>query len=275
MTKLKCLICESNMLYYFSKRYGTEPFKDMMKNIGEVEYFTCTNCGLTISKTHSELESVKWKKLNYDFHHYLENNNTDINQPPYLEQALLLKVLSTNGIIDSHNMLDYAGGYGSLSKTLKKYFNMDLPVYDPYVQNDGEIDYIDNNNLSTFKTVLNSALFEHLLTRQSFDEINALVSENNGAMLVHTRICETVPKDPDWFYLQPPVHTTFHTNKSMELLMKQWGYVESIYCLPARSWVLLKENDLNIEKRVNLINSELQTEYLVYKSGFVDYWKGS
>jgi len=271
---MKCLICKADMIYAFSKKYDSDPYKNMMKEIGKVEYFRCINCGLTISKTHSELKKEIWERLNYDFHHYLENNGTDINQPPYQEQALMLKILSENGIIDAKNIIDYAGGYGSLSKVIKKYFDIDLPIYDPYVQS-GSNKYVQKKDLVKYKTVLNSALFEHLLARKSFDEINSLVSECGGALLIHTRICENVPNDPDWFYLNPPVHTTFHTNKSMDLLMKQWGYVESIYCLPARSWVLLKENDLNIEKRVNLINSELQTEYLVYKSGFVDYWKGS
>lgn len=116
---MKCIVCESSMNYYFSKTYNKEPFKTMMKDIGEVKYYKCENCSLTISKTHKELEQNKWEKLNFDFHHYLENNSTDINQPPYLEQALLIKILSENGIINSENMLDYAGGYGSLSKLLK------------------------------------------------------------------------------------------------------------------------------------------------------------
>ena len=269
---MKCLICESEMKFYFSKEYNAEPFKNMMKEIGRVEYFKCDNCGLTVSKTHKELEAEKWKKLNYEFHHYLENNSSTIGQPPYAQQALLIKILSENKIIDTSNIIDYAGGYGSLSKILNKYFNINLPVYDPYIQNNDNVEYIDKKNLSTYNTVLNSALFEHLLTRKEFDDINEITSKH-GSMLVHTRISEYIPDDPDWFYLAPPVHTTFHTNKSMNIMMKQWGYTSSIYCVPARSWVLLRNNILNIEKIVNKINSELQSDYLVYKQGFVDYWK--
>ena len=272
---MKCLICESIMEYSFSKTYDVEPFKTMMEDIGTVNYFKCVNCGFTISKTHSELEETRWEKLNYDFHHYLENNSTNINQPPYIEQAMLLSIISKNNIIESKSMLDYAGGYGSLSKILKKYFELNLPVYDPYVQHDSFIDYIDKKNLLTYNIVLNTALFEHLLSRKFFDEINSLVSVSNGSMLIHTRVCERVPEDSNWFYLDPPVHTTFHTNKSMGILMEQWGYKASIYCLSARSWILLKDADLEIEKKVKNINHEFQMEYLVYKRGFVDYWKGS
>jgi len=271
---MKCVVCNSKMGYYFSKTYDKEPFKTMMNDIGEVEYYKCPNCSLTMSKTHKYLDHSKWEKLNYDFHHYLENNKTDINQPPYLEQALLISILSKNGIIDSNKMLDYAGGYGSLSKLLKKYFGIELPVYDPYVQNDDFVEYISQKDLTSYSTVINSALFEHIVDRESFDNINSLVSEFNGAMMIHTRISEDIDVNPNWFYLEPPVHTTFHTNKSMEILMKQWGYKSSIYCLAARSWILLKNDDKEIERKINNINQELQTEYLVYKKLFVDYWKG-
>lgn len=216
-----------------------------------------------------------WEKLNYDFHHYHENNATNVNQPPYLEQAVMIKILSEYSIVDVNSMLDYAGGYGALSKILKKYFEINLPVYDPYVQSDDFINYIDKKDLKAYKTVLTSALFEHILTREEFDEINSLVNlSGGGAMIIHTVICENIPKNPDWFYLEPPVHTTFHTNKSMSILMEQWGYKANIYCLSAKSWILLKESGKEIEYKVKQINSEFQTEYLIYKEGFVSYWKG-
>jgi len=270
---MHCIICQSKINYFFSKLYDKSPFIEMMKNIGEVNYYKCENCGFTISKTHQELDNEKFEKLNYEFHHYLENGETDVNQPPYLEQSMMINVLLKNQILD-YDMLDYAGGYGTLSKSLKKYFNISLPVYDPYVQSDNFANYIDKKDLKTYKTVVTSALFEHILTREGFDEINTLVDGNEGAMVIHTVICENIPKNPDWFYLEPPVHTTFHTNKSMSILMEQWGYKASIYCLSAKSWILLKEDSEDIKEKVESINKEFQTQYLIYKKGFVDYWKG-
>ena len=100
------------------------------------------------------------------------------------------------------------------------------------------------------------------------------MQRGGGSLIIHTVICENIPKNPDWFYIEPPVHTTFHTNKSMSILMKQWGYEASIYCLSAKSWILLKEASQEIKEKVENINKEFQTEYLIYKEGFVDYWKG-
>lgn len=273
---MQCLICNSNTENYFSKKYTEKPFDQMMEDIGEVHYYKCSNCGFTLSKTHHDLNEERWEKLNFDFHHYLENrkdNDGQINQPPYLQQAMMIKILLENKIINFDRSLDFAGGYGTLSILLSKYFNLQLSVYDPYVQNAERHIYVDKKNLTKYDTVFSSALFEHLTARKYFDEINECVSDE-GCMIIHTRISGYIPNDPNWFYLNPPVHCAFHTNASMKILMEQWGYKSSLYCLSSRSWVLFRKDFGDIKPKVETINNELQTEYLVYKQGFVDYWSG-
>jgi len=245
----------------------------IMKGIEKIDYYKCSNCGLTFSKTHQEWDDITFERVNSAFHHHIENN-TKGSQPPYLEQGVMIKILTDSQIIDTSSILDFAGGYGTLSIVLKKYFDISLPVYDPYVQSNDFKNYVEKKDLKTYKTIVTSALFEHILTREGLDEINALVDTNGGAMIIHTVICENVPKDQNWFYLEPPVHTTFHTNKSMSILMEQWGYKASIYSVSAKSWVLFKETSEEIKEKVEKINEEFQTEYLIYKEGFVDYWKG-
>ena len=184
-----------------------------------------------------------------------------------------MNVLSKNGLIDLDDAVDYAGGYGTLSKILKKYLNTGLSVYDPLIQDAGQDFYIQLRPGQKFNLVITSALFEHLTTRALFDEINELVTDS-GCLFLHTLVCENVPKDPDWFYIEPPVHCAVHTNKSMSLLMEQWNYQSSLYCPAAKSWVLFKEDKADIQAKIEAINKEFQTEYIIYKKGFVDYWKG-
>ncbi|MBU0490173.1 MAG: class I SAM-dependent methyltransferase [Bacteroidetes bacterium] len=272
---MNCLICNAETKYYFSKKYTEPPFDHFMKDIGEVFYYQCPFCGFTISKTHCDLDEQRWEKLNFDFHHYLEtrsDNETEINQPPYIQQAIMLKILAENEIINLSNSVDYGGGYGTLSILLKKYFDQSISVYDPFMQKEDNGIYLTKEELKKHPTVFNSGLFEHLTTRASFDEINDCVSDD-GCMVIHTRISGYIPKDPDWFYLNPPVHCAFHTNKSMEILMEQWGYISSIYCLTGRCWVLLKRENVDVKSKIDLINKELQANYLTYKKGFVDFWK--
>lgn len=272
---MKCMICNSKGKYFFSKRYTESPFRDFIRGIGVVDYCKCEKCGFVWSKTHNELDDKAWKDLNCSFHHYLENvgNYNKINQPPYVEQAMMLLILGVNKIIDLDDMLDYAAGYGSLKNILHKYSGVELFIFDKYINSYGSGLYVDESELRTYKTVINSAMFEHVLKRDDLDRVNNLVT-SDGCLVIHTVVCENVPNDPNWFYLDPPVHTAFHTNKSMDILMEQWGYLSSIYCPKGKCWILLRDCFENIEGKINILNRELQSDWFYCKKGFVDYWKG-
>jgi hypothetical protein len=274
MPDIKCLICNSNTEYFFSKTYSEPPIAEFMREIGDIHHHKCINCGFVISKTHSELSKSKWEKLNYDIHHYNEEYHPEElgTQPPYIEQALMLSILAKNGLIDIENTLDYAAGYGTLSELLLKYFNIKTSIFDKYVENKGLGRYLREDQLTKYKTVINSAMFEHVLNRSDLNIVNDLVAED-GCLILHTVICENIPKDPNWFYLTP-VHTAFHTNKSMGILMNQWGYKSSIYCPTSKCWVLFKNEIDNLGEVIASINKEFITDFFYYKKGFVDYWKG-
>ena len=274
-SNMKCIICNSDSNHYFSKTYSESPFDEFMREIGTVDYYKCKHCGFVLSKTHGELNGSKWNNLNRLFHHYVENpdNEKKGNQPPYTEQAMMLSLLGKNGIISTDSMVDYAAGYGTLSNILAKYHNLELSIFDPYVQADNSSRYIDKAELKTYKTVINSAMFEHVLRREDLNRVNNIV-DSDGCLIIHTVVCEKVPNDPNWFYLRPPVHTAFHTNKSMEILMGKWGYHSSIYCPQSKCWVLLRDNIKYIENKIAILNQELQTNWFYCKTGFVDYWKG-
>lgn len=270
---MSCIICGSETEHYFQKNYTETPFDEFMRDIGTVNYHRCKNCGFVISKTHSELNSTQWAR-NERFHHFHETTSEKlINQPPYAEQALMLFLLSRCGILDLEKAIDFAAGYGTLSRLLQKYFQVNLPIYDLYVRDGNDARYIVEPDWNSYKTVINSAMFEHVLNREDLDRVDRLVA-TDGCLVIHTVVCENIPKDPDWFYLRPPVHTAFHTNKSMDILMNQWGYRSSLYCPKSKCWVLFKKEDPSLPDKLQALNSELQSEWFYYKNGFVDYWKG-
>jgi len=246
-----------------------------MQDIGKVDYYKCKRCGFVLSKTHSELEENKWSKLNHLFHHYVESSSNEkiVNQPPYAEQAMMLSYLGRNGVISTKSMIDYAAGYGSLSNILAKYHDIKLPIFDTYIQSGNSNRYVDKSELKTYKTVINSAMFEHVLKREDLDQLNNIV-DSDGCLIIHTLVCENIPNDPNWFYFRPPVHSAFHTNKSMGILMDQWNYRSSIYSPKSKCWVLLRDSVNTIEKKIMELNQELQCDWFYCKDGFVDYWKG-
>ncbi len=275
MPTRQCIICNSDSSYYFSKTYSETPFDEFMQEIGTVDYYKCNRCGFVLSKTHSELSESKWNNLNRLFHHHIENpdNEKKSNQPPYAEQAIMLCLLGRNGIINTDSMVDYAAGYGTLSNILAKYLDLELLIFDPYIHNNNSGRYIQESELKYYKTVINSAMFEHILRMEDLERVNNIV-DNDGCLIIHTVVCENVPNDPDWFYLRPPVHTAFHTNKSMGALMDRWGYRSSIYCPQSKCWVLLRRSIEDVEKKVATLNQELQSTWFYCRNGFVDYWKG-
>ncbi len=271
---MKCIICGSESSFFFKKE-----FEGIFKKfISVTEYFKCKKCGFTFSPTIFGLNEEEFSKLNIAFHKYSEDPlvELNINQPPYIEQASLLNILDKNKLIDLNNSLDFAGGYGTLSKILRKYYStFSLFIYDPYMQdlNDKSNRYVAKDKLGQYSTVFNSAIFEHVTCRETLEEINSCVTEDE-VLIIHTVICENIPNDSNWFYINP-VHCAFHTNKSMEILMKQWDYKWSIYCPSAKSWILFKSKYNNEGEIIELINREMQTNYFYYKTnGFVDYWKG-
>jgi hypothetical protein len=150
---MKCIICNSYASFYFKKSWDF-PFKDFLN---EAEYYKCSNCGFTFSKTIFEMDAIAWEELNTKFHKFIENpeRKRQGNQPPYLEQAAMLKLLMKNQVIDEESIIDYGGGMGTLAKVLQNYFDIALPIYDPYVHATEEsgIVYLESERLNKRKTV--------------------------------------------------------------------------------------------------------------------------
>jgi hypothetical protein len=273
---MKCLICDSRCDFFLNLSYGKE-YADLTAALPPIELHRCGNCGFVLSKTHAELDDAAWGKLNRDCHHQFESLPLEkklVNQPPYSEQAVMLLYLDKHGVIDLDDAVDYAAGYGTLSNILLKYHNRRLRIFDRYVSApDDQLDLrLSESELRSFKTVINSAMFEHIRRREDLEDVARLVSAD-GSLVVHTLVRENIPADPDWFYWQFPVHCAFHTNRSMNILMEQWGFRSSVYSPLAKSWAFLRENPAKTEAFVSAFNQEVQCRWFYGKTGFVDYWK--
>lgn len=259
---MKCIICNKEMLFYFSKEFNEFALK-------RVDYYKCINCGFVSSKTHYDMNLREWEELNYNFHNAYNKTESGPNRPPYYEQAGMFNLLIKNNLIACKNLLDWGAGEGELSLIMKKYFGISLLNYDKYINKDCKSDKLITEN-EKFNLVITGAVFEHLRDRKTFEEINNLVDEK-GALAVHTLVRGEIPKDPDWMYLLP-VHCSFHTNESMSVLFNDWDYKCSLYSSRAKTWIFFKNNCRKIKATVGKINKEIGTEYLLYADKFLDYW---
>jgi hypothetical protein len=263
---MNCMICGTTMAPFFSKTF--EGF-----DLGQVDYAKCPSCGFAASQTHLEMDDARWARLNNDFHaqtHFSEGNPYNRNQR-YFNQALMLHLMQRQGLVPTGRWLDWGCGVGAVAKLLQDQFALTLMTYDRYFT--PHLNVLPEAQLQprAFELVLNTAVFEHVRGRQTLDEIESYVAPG-GCLAVHTLVPEHVPPDPNWMYLLP-VHCAFHTNRSMQILMADWGYTCSVYNEHAKLWVLFKQPVDQVQPRVEALNAALGWQYLHFKPGFMDYWK--
>jgi hypothetical protein len=259
------------MRFFFSKPLGFE-------DLGEAEYLRCADCGFVISRTHAEMSAAQWERLNEAHHRSYQGGDTDPGDPRWRarldNQAAVLSDAAELKLVPNRlAWLDYACGDGKLSEQLLAISGRRLLKYDRYMG--GGADYLSDADLvpGGFDLVITTSVFEHLMRRDQFDAIESLVSQS-GVLGIHTLVCEDVPQDPSWFYLAP-VHCAFHTNRSMERLFRQWGYSCSVYNVAAQLWLWFKQPADRVEALVQQANRRAACSSYVFKTGFVDYWKGS
>lgn len=262
---MECIICNGPMAYYFSKKFGEF-------GLGVVDYWKCRDCGFCASKTHFDMPPEEWGALNDAFHaitHGCEANPYNRNQR-YFNQALMLHLGRTHGVVPQGKWLDWGCGVGAVAEQLARHFGQHLWTHDKFYR--PHLNVISDADLvpRQFQLVLNTAVFEHVRDRATLDEIESYVAPD-GCLAVHTLVPGAVPKDPEWMYLLP-VHCAFHTNRSMGLLMEQWGYKCSVYNEHAKLWILLRREPEEVMSAVEGLNRLMGWEYLHFKRGFMDFW---
>lgn len=240
------------------------------------EYWKCSECGLVASKTHVEMSPAQWENINHLVHSGYQGTEFDANDPRWYSrietQARLLNDVQEIGLLNRNDRwLDYACGDARLSRLLRRQYNLNLLNYERYMpKREG---FVDESELlrQGFDFVITTAVFEHLTHREEFDFVEGLLSRN-GVLGLHTLVCENVPADPSWFYMNP-AHGTFHTNRSMEILFRQWGYTSSVYNVDAQLWLWFKTNPEHVQAVIAQANTRADRPTYVFKRGFVDYWK--
>jgi hypothetical protein len=264
-----CIICGSPMSFFLSKPFG-------VCNLDSADYWRCSECGFVISKTHIEMSDAAWERLNYESHASYQGKESDPGDPRWITrlqgQIRMLNDAQLIGLLDRRGRwLDYACGDAKLSRLLYARHGLTVLNYERYMPH--QAGFIDESDLvaGSFDLVITTSVFEHIRERRQFDMVEALVGPQ-GVLGIHTLVCESVPADPTWFYMNP-VHCTFHTNRSMEILFRQWGYSCSVYNVEAQLWLWFKTNWRHIEEMVRRANVRSGGPIYVFKHGFVDYWK--
>jgi hypothetical protein len=265
----KCEICGGAASHYFFKTFNAFALED-------VDYWQCGVCGFVLSRTHAEMSPAPWSELNRLCHEQYQGTDSNALDPRWkariAAQARALSDLARVGLIDrSQRWVDFGCGDGILSDTAAADHGLSLLKYDEYMATDDGYLPTDALTKGGFDFVISTSVFEHMTRRDQWDGVNALVARS-GALGVHTLVTETVPRDPTWFYLQPP-HCAFFTNAAMAHLFEDWGYSASIYSVAASLWVWFRSDPDEVERKVARFN-QTAADPILFKAGFLDYWKG-
>ncbi|MEO8368108.1 MAG: methyltransferase domain-containing protein [Candidatus Solibacter sp.] len=259
------------MSFFISKEFK-------VRCLDTADYWRCNDCGFVVSKTHTEMSPSDWETLNHDIHASYQGTDHDPRDPKWharlQKQAHMLADAEEVGLLSKNDLwLDYACGDGKLSDLLRSRYDLKLLKYERYIDVGHSEGYVEDEALDpgAFNFVITTAVFEHLIRREQFDLVNDLVAKD-GVLGLHTLVCEHVPADPTWFYLNP-VHCACHTNRSMELLFQQWGYTSCVYHVDSQLWLWFKSDPQEVEATVIRANSRPGGLTYIFKRGFVDYWK--
>ena len=263
---MSCIICGAKTELFLRKRFNEF-------DLGDVDYSRCSDCGFVLSETHAEMSDSRWEGLNRDFHESYQGSDDNPVDPRWLPrlraQAQALQAANDAGLLPAGRRLDYACGDGKLSEMLAESSDISLECYDRYMH---APHYLQDGDMQpgSFDFVISTSVFEHLRSRENLDNIRSLLAPR-GVMAMHTLVCEIVPESADWFYYLA-VHCAFYSNRSMELLLQQWGYKSSLYHLPSRLWFFFEKDFEAIEAQYKRLDMRMPGEWFG-QSGFVDYWK--
>lgn len=274
------MICGCACEDFITIDYLATPFCEIALNydIPEVKLFKCTNCGSVVSEAQERLSPEKLGSLMGQTHTFWEKLKTriyadgikfPIGTAPHLQVATLVQLLLKNGLAQADNILDYAAGYGHLSKILKKYFAVRINNYEPFAASASEV-YLCRENLENVTLLINCAMFQCLANLRPFEDMRSLLAEN-GVLLLQTVAAGNITPELTRHIFYTPVCLNMPSNCGMEILMKKFGFLSSCYAKNAKSWVFFQQEiDPAIVKN---INRELLASELVYSKGFVGYWK--
>lgn len=262
-----CIICGSQSSLYFSKNFQG------IYDLSQVDYWKCNHCGFVFSQAHYEMAVEEWEELNVKYHSSHQGRDECSDDLRWLErlqeQAAVITLFAQLGLLPKAlPWVDWGCGDGKLTHLLERNQLFTLK-YDRYMRHGN--DYLTDADIKNekYSVVFNTSIFEHVRNLETLNSINRLVAED-GVLAIHTLVTEAIPPDPKWFYLLP-VHCSFFTNKSMQILFDAWGYEVSIYHVPSRMWFWFKNRGDFVKSLFDMgqLNSE---EGFYFKDGFMNYW---
>lgn len=123
--------------------------------------------------------------------------NPNNHPPPYAQQARVLDMMNSKGLLLGEPWLDWDAGQGNFSKILPNQYGIQMMNPDRFIRPSSNALSEEDVQPGGCNLVLRSAVFEHVRNRDTLDQIDGCVGRNDGALVVHTLVCGHIPEDPN------------------------------------------------------------------------------
>jgi hypothetical protein len=178
----------------------------------KINYFFCNNCRFL------QTEDPYWLSEAYaDALNVMDTGVLTRNISVSKVVAVLIYFL-----FDKHQkFLDYAGGYGILTRFMRD-VGFDFYWKDPFAQNlvARKFEYDDTSKIELVTAI---ECFEHF--EKPFDDINTLFSLSSNIFFTTELLSDSVPSPAAWWYygLDHGQHISFYSLKTLQFIAKKQG----------------------------------------------------
>ncbi|WP_172822769.1 class I SAM-dependent methyltransferase [Paramagnetospirillum marisnigri] len=176
------------------------------KDIGSTPLWECTQCGFASFK-----EVADWHEDRFRADIY--NNDYYLGDRPFLEERPKKLAAWLTAALSPCSLLDYGGGNGQLARLLTSQ-GFEAACYDPFYGGGG-LPQISSEVVTAFEVV------EHVPDQYSLFREMASLCRRDGVIIFST-LLKTMHLKDDWWYASPRNgHISFHTKKSINLLLSR------------------------------------------------------
>lgn len=199
----RCIVCK-NLRYVLSTHTILSKYK--------IKYFKCENCGVI------QTEEPYW--LNEAYTDVIANADTGL-----LSRNLLLRNITATTIINlfskDFKYLDYAGGYGVLTRLMRD-IGFDYYWYDPLSVNLFSR-HFEHKKGNKYELVTAFEFLEHI--QNPVEELSNIFTKHDCKAILFSTTLYKDPVDKDWWYFayETGQHISFYNKKTLQYIANKLG----------------------------------------------------
>ena len=200
---IKCKICGEDSILYFKSPILADKY--------EAEYYSCHNCGFVQTQEPFWLqEAYETPVTNEDTGVLLRNEET----------KKTLAIVLYNIFRESGKFLDYGGGYGFLTRSMRD-IGFNYYWYDKYCQNVTAIGFEGDLN-QKYDAISSCETFEHFVN--PLKEIERILKLTDTIIFTETLMPDIMPEPGKWWYYctNHGQHVSFYRKQTLSFIAQKY-----------------------------------------------------